>query len=116
VLATVDRLESGRAHGAQVTGGGLGVAQAHVQRRAHDRQRRAQLVRGVGGEAPLAGERPVQPLQHAVEGVGELLELVLRAVQADALLEGVGGAALGGGGDGRQRPQHPPGHQPAARG
>ena len=37
-----------------------------------------QLVRGVADEALLGGERPLQPLQHVVEGVGELLQLVVR--------------------------------------
>ena len=37
-----------------------------------DRQRGAQLVRGVGGEALLAAEVVVEAAEHVVEAVGEL--------------------------------------------
>jgi signal transduction histidine kinase len=40
-------------------------------------------VRGVGDELPLGLERAVQPFEHLVEGVGELLQLVVRTVHLD---------------------------------
>ena len=52
-----------------------------------DRQRRAQLVRGVGDEPPLPVERAVEPLEHRVERVGELLDLVVGAGQRDPLVQ-----------------------------
>ena len=41
----------------------------------HQCQRCAQLVGSVAGELPLGGKGGVQPLQHLVEGVAELLKL-----------------------------------------
>nr|BFF25272.1 hypothetical protein GCM10025732_32370 [Glycomyces mayteni] len=54
---------------------------------------------GVGDEAALALEGAVEAGEHPVEGVGEALELVVRAVEVDALVEGPVGDAPGGGGD-----------------
>ena len=49
--------------------------------------RRAQLVRGVGGEALFGVEAPLQPVEHAVEGGGEAVYLVAAAVEAYARRE-----------------------------
>ena len=105
----VDRL----GHRAQLGVGGLRVGERHLELGAHDGQRRAQLVRRVGHEAPLAGEGARQPLEHRVEGVGQLLELVARALQGDALVERVLRDAPRRRGDPLQRAQHAPGDQPA---
>ena len=51
---------------------------------AHDRERRAELVGDLGREAPLRDERLFQTVEHVVEGVGEILELVVGSVQIDA--------------------------------
>jgi hypothetical protein len=56
--------------------GGVRAAYRDVHERPVDRQRGAQLVRGVRDEAALAVERPGQPFQHRVEGVGQLLDVV----------------------------------------
>jgi hypothetical protein len=76
-------------------------------------QRGAELVGGVGDEAALAVEGAVEALQHGVEGVGQVLELVVGPLQGDALLQVAVGDPAGGGGDVLQRPQRPPGQQPA---
>ena len=52
-----------------------------------DRQRGAQLVGGVGGESLLFGYVRFEPGEHGVEGVGELAELVLMALQLDPVRE-----------------------------
>jgi hypothetical protein len=70
-------------------------------------------VGGVGDELALGGEGGVQAGQHGVEGVAELLELVVGAGQLDAARQ-VGGLDVAGhGGDAPDRPQHPAGHRPA---
>ena len=52
-----------------------------------DRERGAQLVRRVGGEPPLFGDVGFEPREHRVEAVGELAELVVPALQLDAVRE-----------------------------
>ena len=49
-----------------------------------DGRGRAQLVRGVGGEALFAVEGLLQAVEHAVEGGGQLVYLVAPAAQPDA--------------------------------
>ncbi|EGJ74266.1 putative two-component system sensor kinase [Streptomyces sp. Tu6071] len=59
------------------------IGELDLQEGAVDRERGPQLVRGVGDEALLGGEGALQALQHLVEGVGELLQLVVRTVELD---------------------------------
>ena len=54
------------------------IAAGDVEQGLRDRQRRAQLVGGVGGEPLLLGDVRFQAREHGVERVGELAELVLR--------------------------------------
>ena len=63
------------------------LGQQQVGVRLHDGDRVAQLVGGVGGEAALAAEGVVEPLDHVVEGVRQPPQLVVGAAQADAALE-----------------------------
>ena len=49
----------------------------HLELAADDRQRRAQLVRGVGDERRLAVERVLEAVEHVVEGVGQHADLVV---------------------------------------
>lgn len=86
------------------------VGEVDLQQRAVDRQGRTQLVRGVPDEPLLRGEGPLQPVQHVVEGVGELLELVVGPVQLDAAGEVRAGDGAGDAGDPAQRREHPPRH------
>lgn len=67
-------------------------------------------MRRVPDEPLLRGEGPLQPFQHVVEGVGQLLELVVRAVQFDAAGQVGSGHPAGDAGDPAQRREHPPGH------
>lgn len=86
-----------------------------VQVGADDRERAAQLVRGVVDELALGAEGLVEPVEHRVHRVGEVAEFVLRAVQADALRQ-VGGLDLGRRtGDGADGAQGTPGEHPADR-
>ena len=63
----------------------------HFQLAADDGQRRAQLVRGVGDERALAGERVGQAIEHVVEGVGQHAHLVaLAAGVVDARVQVAG--------------------------
>ena len=47
-------------------------------------ERRAQLVRGVGGEVALRGDQALEPAGHGVEGAGEVLDLARPGRLADA--------------------------------
>src|SRR5262249_40663275 len=73
------------------------------------RQRRAQLVRGVAGEAPLPLERLLQAVEQAVEGPPQVLQLVVGARRWEAAAE-VGGAHRAGG---VGHPPHPRPRPPA---
>ena len=53
----------------------------HVQLPAQDGQRRAQLVRGVGDELALGGERRRQPVEHVVERIRQHLQLAAGAAR-----------------------------------
>ena len=59
------------------------IVAGHLEKRLRDRQRGAQLVRGVGCESLLFGDVCLEPREHGVEGVGELAELVTAAFQLD---------------------------------
>jgi hypothetical protein len=97
-------------------GGGVapvGRVVAHqLQVPADDRDRRAELVAGVVQEPPLSGEGRLQPVQHVVEGPGQLGDVV---VSADRDPPGQVGFAdpLGRLADQPDRRQHPSGQQPA---
>ncbi len=89
-----------------------GIAQGHVDLGADDGQRSAKLVGSVGHELPLRRESGVEPAEHAVERVGQLLQLVSGPVQVDALVQRGSRQSAGRAGDGVQRAEHAPGHQP----
>jgi hypothetical protein len=59
-LLVVPVIPDGR-HAAQVAARAIRVAQHDVDRRAHDGQRSAQFMRGVGDEPLLALERGLEP-------------------------------------------------------
>jgi hypothetical protein len=80
--------------------GGLAVAGEHAaDLQVDDRQRRAQLVAGIGYEQPLTIKRLLEAGEHIVEGAAKLCELVTAAeVQAAAqicLADVAGGARDG---------------------
>lgn len=90
--------------------GGAPGSEMDLQQGAVDRQRGAQLVRGVADEPLLCGEGPLQPVQHVVEGVRQLLQLVVRAVQLDPPGEVRAGHPARGPGDPAERGQDASGH------
>ena len=100
-------------HRAQLVAVGVGIVERDVELGAHDGQRRAQLVRRVGHEAPLALEGGLEALEHRVEGVGQLAQLVARPVERDARVERAVGDRARGGGDAADRAQRAAGHHPA---
>ena len=79
------------------------IVAGHVEQRLRDRQRGAQLVGGVGGEPLLFGDVCFEPREHGVEGVGELAELVVAALQPDPVGERSGRGHARGVGDAGQR-------------
>jgi hypothetical protein len=92
---------------------GAGLAGGDVERGAHHRQWRAQLVRGVGDEAALRVEGGFEPCQEPVDRVGEILQLITRALQGEPLVQVVLRNAPRRRGDLSQRPQHAAGDEPA---
>ena len=48
----------------------------------------------VGYEATLAVEGRIQPCQQSVEGVGKVLELIIRTLEIDPLVQGPFGQPL----------------------
>ena len=72
------------------------VVQDDVDGRAHDRERGAKFVGGVGDEPLLALERGLEPVEHLVEGLGEFVELVAGAAQRDSRRQVVFRGGAGG--------------------
>ncbi len=91
----------------------IGVVEGHVEVGPDDRERGPEVVGGLGEEAPLRLERPVEPVEHGIEGAGHPRELVVRPVEPDAAGQ-VGGLDLVGDlRDAGHRPQRPAGEEPA---
>ena len=65
----------------------VGVAERDLDERALERDRRPQLVRRVRDEPALGLERRLEPAEQPVERVAELLELVVGAVEREALVQ-----------------------------
>ena len=82
------------------------------EQRLRDRQRGAQLVGGVGGEPLLLGDVGFEPLEHGVERVGELAELVFSAGEPDPVRERPVRRQACGVGDASQRGEHAAGEKP----
>ena len=91
----------------------IGIAERHLDQRALERDRRPQLVRGVGDEPALGLERRLQAPEQPVEGVTEFLELVVGSFEREALMEVPLGYAAGPRAHRPDRPQRSSGHQPA---
>ena len=109
----VDRALDHRRRRGSALVGRLGVGEGEVEIGLDDRERRPQLVRGVGDEAPLRREGEVESRQHRVERVREPLQLVVGPVELDpprqlARLDLARHAC-----DVRDRREHPPGDHPA---
>src|SRR5690606_5559923 len=89
-----------------VFGGGPLATQGERQVAEQRGQRRAELVRGFGGEPLLAAVGLVEPEEQAVEGVAECGDLVA-GVGDGELAVGVLGHFGGGGGHPSDRPERP---------
>ena len=84
VLGLIHRGADVGRHAAQLVGRAVGVVEHDVDGRAHDREWGAQLMGGVGDEPLLALEGSLEPVEHLVEGLGQLLEFVARPAQRDS--------------------------------
>ena len=91
----------------------LGLRERHIEGRPDDRERVAQLMRGVLDERALRPDAAVEPVEHPVEGIGQIAQLVLRAVEMDAPGEVGRLDVAGDGGDPADRPGDAPGDDPA---
>ena len=67
------------------------VGERDLDQRSLAGQRRAQLVRGVRDELALRLEGSVEPAEQVIEGVPELLEFILRAVERQTFVQTGGG-------------------------
>ena len=114
-LRPVGGLEHDLAHVAQVGDRGVGVGERDLDLGADHGQRRAQLVAGVRDEAALAVERGLQPVEHPVERVGELAQLVARAGHRDPLPQPLLSDAAREAGHTAERRERLAGHQVAER-
>ena len=107
------RREHALADRAQRAGVGVRVGERDLDHRALERQRRAELVRGVRDEPPLGLERGLQTREQAVDRVAELLQLVVRAGEREPLVEVLLRDLARRRGHRPQRAERAPGHQPA---
>ena len=85
----------------------VGIAAGHVEKRLCERERSAQLVGGVGCESLLFDDVCLESREEAVDGVGEIPQLVVRPREGEALAEVVLGDLARGRGHHPQRSQHP---------
>ena len=114
-LRAVGGLEHDLAHAAQLGGRGVGIGERHFDLGTDHGQRCAQLVARVGDEAALAVEGGGQAVEHPVDGVGQVAQLVARSVHRDPLVESLLGDALRQPGHLAQRRERAAGHQVAER-
>ncbi len=89
------------------------IVAGDVEKDLRDRQRRAELVGGVGRESPLLGVVRFQPSEHGVEAVGELPELVIAALQVDPVGQRAAGDPARRVRDPGQGGEHPAGQNPS---
>ncbi len=92
---------------------GVRIAESELEQRALERERRAQLVGGVGDELSLRLEGGLEPCEQSVDGRAELLELVVGSLERETAVEVAGGDLAGGVGDGAERSQGAAGDHPA---
>ena len=92
---------------------GVGIAERELEQGALEGERGAQFVGGVGDELSLCLEGGFEPAEQSVDGVAELLELVVGPFEVEPAVEVAGGDVACGFGDGAQRAQGPAGDHPA---
>jgi hypothetical protein len=91
------------------------IVASHVEEGLRDRQRGAQLVGGVGCESLLFGDVCLEPREEAVDGVGEILQLVTGPGEREALVQVALGDLPCGHRHRPQRAQDPARDQPTER-
>ena len=99
----------------ELAGVAVRVVAGDVEQRLRDRQWGAQLVGGVGCESLLFGDVCFEPREHGVEGVGELAELVVAALQLDPVGERSVRGHAGGIRDASQGREHAAGENPSSQ-
>jgi len=70
-------------------------AQRHLDPALERGQGRAELMSRIGREAPDVGERLLQPVEHRVQRLGEMVQLVSRSAEGKAAGEILGSDATG---------------------
>ena len=90
-----------------------GLSEHDVDGCAHDGERGAQFMGGVGDEPLLALEGGLEPVEHLVEGLGEFVEFVAGTAQRDPRRQVVFRGGAGGRGDPVHGAQRPSGGDPA---
>ncbi len=90
------------------------IVAGDVEKGLRDRQRGAQLVRGVGRESLLLGVVGFETREHRIETVGQLAELVVAPLEIDSVREGSAAGSSRGVGDPRERGEHRAGEKPPA--
>ena len=87
--------------GTEFLGGRVRVGEGDFKERSVEGERGPQLVGGIGDEAPLGLEGVVESGQQSVDGVGEVLHLVIRSGEGKPFVQVPFGDLLG---SGRHRP------------
>src|SRR5437899_4174144 len=82
----VDLFQARREHLAVLGGRPIG-AQRHLEAAAQGGERGAQLMGGIGGEAPELREGGFESREHLVQRLREMVQLIPRAVTGQALAE-----------------------------
>jgi hypothetical protein len=110
IFARVDDLF---ARGSERVEGDVGVGQGYLEEGLADHERGAQFVGGVGDEASLGVERPFEAGEKPVDGVAEVLELVVGAGECETLVQVALGDLTSGASYDPQRSQDPARDEPA---
>jgi hypothetical protein len=100
VFACVDCLLAG---GSERAEGDVRVGQGHLEEGLAKHERGAQFVGRVGDEAPLGLERRFEAAEKPVDGVAEVLQLVVRPGEGEALVQVALGDLTSGGGHEAER-------------
>ena len=83
------------------------VAQAQIDRGAHGRNRRLELMRRVGGKPPRAAHRAFETIEHVVQGLHEAVELFAAGAHVETFFEATGLDRADAPDDGIHRSQRP---------
>ena len=110
IFARVDCVLAG---GSERVEGDVRVGQGYLEEGLAEHERGTQLVGGVGDEAALGVERRVEAGEQPVDGVAEVLELVVGAGECEPLVQVALGDLTGGRGHDPERSQYSTSDEPA---